>query len=791
MKRFFNIALASIVILFSMTSCIDNLPDGFYQDAEHQKEHNNLKVLKVDFSKNYKNIHVKVKVPSNISIYSLNDTTKYHYETEESNLSNKKKRGTDLQPMLSDIKNIHKQELDKSALSLLLLVDLTIPQEEVDQVKKNIQQMRKWFGPSNLYISFMQNEGVTASMPITDYIMDNYFVSSNSKSYLYRSILEKLKEIQDYQSLSRDQKGLIVFSDGDVYVKDQPIDPQHYQLQEELLRINSNMGYSSVEYINYGAIYEEGESNEAKNIIKELTKHTQGIYLDKFDWSKLLADLMNQYKLDYADYQLDFVNPDNKVYIGKLQHLRINIYDGNKLLATGCAEYSIGSIYDPVIINGISRRQVILQGCLIALLFFVFAYFILQIIIPYFSYKHFKRKYVTHYTKEGMILNGIQVSRSCYYCKAPFEEGDEIVVKCKHVVHKECWDENEYKCPEAGRHCKEGSHYYNANNLFDGRNAPFYISWAMAGILAGLAAWIAFIVLMVLKYKSGGTLYSLLLLIRGLQAGTPDAQMAYDLYIKHLTRLPRFGFCLNFFITFALSYLSQHSYPFKLRFQWATAKALVCGLLGYIIYLLTSVVSIIFDMKTNSWLIDWIPWATNGFVIAYIATYFTHIKLRKIFIGISCAVGFGMMFVWTNLMFNSVMDNREELLICLLVYSIAMAVSIAVVAPKSERYFLHVEGAIKPMDIALYKWMRTSPLFKVTIGKSINCNLQMSWDYGSQIAPLQASITREKGKLYLTAEEEGVMVNDRPLAIEDKIQLYHGQKFTIGKTVFTYVEKDT
>ncbi len=791
MKRLFYIALASIVILFSMTSCIDDLLNGINQDPELQKEHNNLEVLKVDFSKNYKNIHVKIKVPSNISVNSLTDSTRFHFDTQEATISNKKDNGDDMQPVLSDIQNIHKKELDKTNLSLLLLVDLTIPQEEVDQIRGNIQQMRKWFAASNLYIAFMQNEGVSASMPLTDYIMDNYFKSSDSEAYLYRSILEKLKEIENYQSLSRDQKGLIVFSDGDVYTKDQPIDPLHYQLQEELLGINRSMGYSPVEYINYGAIYEEGEGNEAKNIIKEVTKNTHGIYLDKFDWSKLLADIMDQYKLDYADYQLDFVNPDEKVYVGKMQHLRINIYDGNKLLATGCAEYSIGSVFNPVIINGMSRRQVIMQGCLIALLFFVFAYFILQIIIPYFSYKYFKRKYVTHYTKEGMILNGIQVSRSCYYCKAPFEEGDEIVVKCKHVVHKECWDENEYKCPEAGRHCKEGSHYYNANNLFDGRNAPFYISWVMAGILAGLAAWIAFIVLMVLKYKSGETLYTVLLFIRGLKAGTVEAQMAYDLYIKHLTRLPRFGFCLNFFITFALSYLSQHSYPFKLRFQWSTAKALVCGLMGYATYLLTCIVSIILDLKTNSWFIDWIPWAANGFIIAYVATYFTHIKLRKMFVGISCAIGFGMMFAWTNLMFNSVMDNREELLICILVYAIAMAVSIAVVAPKSERYFLHVEGAIKPMDIALYKWMRTSPTFKVTIGKSINCNLQMSWDYGSRIAPLQASITREKGKLYLTAEEEGVMVNDRPLAIEDRIPLYHGQKFTIGKTVFTYVEKDT
>ncbi len=790
MKRLINIALASIIILLSITSCTGDLPIGNEPDTEFHKERNNVEVVKVDFSDNYKNIHVKIKVPSSISIYSLNDTTKYHFETEEATLSNKKRKGSDLQPVLANIKNIHQQELARTDFRILLLVDLTMPQENVQKVKENIQQMRRWFAPSNLYISFMHGQNVSESMPLTDYIMDNYFKRSPTRGLLYRSMLEKLKEIESKKSFSRDQKALVVFSDGDVYdAKDLPIDPQHFELQEQLLHINSSMGYSPVEYINYGTIYEEGESNEAKGIITALAKHTGGIYLEKFDWSKLLVDILNKNKIDYSDYELEFINPNNKVYVGKTQHLSINIYDGHKLLGTGCAEYSIGSAFSPVIINGMSKRQAIFQGCLIALLVSAIAYFILQIIFPYFSFKYFKRKYVTHYTKEGMIFNGIPVGQSCYYCKAPFEEGDEIVVKCKHVVHKECWDENLYKCPESGRRCKEGSHYYNAKNLLDEKNAPFYIYWVIGGILAGLIGWITFVCFMTSR-PSGEVIYQIMLYIRGLKAGTPEAQMAYDLYIKHLTRLPMFGLCLNLFLTFSLSYLSQHSIPFQLRYKWAIAKALVCGTFGYFTYLVTCMISVIFDMKSYSLFIDWIPWIANGFIIAIVSTHFTRIKLRKRFIAVSCIVGFGMMYVWTNLMFSSVMDNREELLLCFLVYSIAMSVSLAVVAPKSEQYFLHVEGVIKPTDIALYKWLRTSPDYKVSIGKSVDCNLQITWDYSSEIAPLQATITNERGKIYLTAEEEGVIVDNQPMPRGSRLHLFHGKKFTIGKNTFTYLEKD-
>lgn len=785
MKRFLNIALVGIVSLLSAISCNDVLQKNNEKLDEH--EHNGIKVVETNFSKDYKTFSVNIKVPDNISFYSLTDSSRIHIETIERNADDNED-GNDMQPTLTHIKNIRLQELADNGLSLLLLVDLTLPEEDLLAEQQAIQQMRKWFAPSNLHIAFMCNNSVTETMPLTDYVMDNYFKRSNSQKLLYRSILKKREEIANWQSLRPEQKGLIVFSNGNIYDKDKPIDPQHYELQEKLLHADNSDGYSSVEYVNVGTVYDEGEGNEAKPIMEQLTKHTDGIYLDKFNWSKLLADILETYKVDYADYQLDFINPNNKVYIGKKMHLKIYVYDGSKLLTTGCAEYSIGSIYNPVIINGLSNTQVILQGILIAILFFGIAFFILQIGIPYVSFRLFKRKYVTHYTNQSMVFNGIKVNQSCYLCKAPFEEGDEIVVKCKHVLHKSCWDENEYKCPEYGRKCKDGSHYYNANNLLDRRNAPYYSTWVMIGILAGLLSWICF--LLTAQRPSGTFLNDIMLSIHDLKPGTIEAQEAYDNYAKHLNLMPIFGFCLNLWLTFWLSFMSEQRQPLKMKLKWATVKAFISGIFGYLTFLLSCIISIILDLEEDTLLIDWLPWAINGFVIAVISTFYTRIKLRKILIGISSVIGIITMYVWSSIFFYSKMDNREQLLLCFIIYSIALAVSIAVVAPRSERYFLHIEGAVKPMDIALYKWMRTSPTYKVTIGKSVDCNLQMSWDFGSKIAPIQAFISNEYGHLYLTAVEDGIVVDEKPLAINDKIALYHGKKFTIGKTLFTYIEKD-
>ena len=79
---------------------------------------------------------------------------------------------------------------------------------------------------------------------------------------------------------------------------------------------------------------------------------------------------------------------------------------------------------------------------------------------------------------------------------------------------------------------------------------------------------------------------------------------------------------------------------------------------------------------------------------------------------------------------------------------------------------------------------------RVVIGKSVSCDLQMSWDITSPIAPEQAEVKMINGYPYLIALEEGVVFDKKELKPNVKKRLYHGSEFLIGKTTFTYVEKD-
>jgi hypothetical protein len=121
---------------------------------------------------------------------------------------------------------------------------------------------------------------------------------------------------------------------------------------------------------------------------------------------------------------------------------------------------------------------------------------------------------------------------------------------------------------------------------------------------------------------------------------------------------------------------------------------------------------------------------------------------------------------------------------------VGVGLAVAQMAPVSERYFLNVKGAVKEMDIAIYKWFLNNPEEVVTIGKSIDCSLQMTWDIKGQVAPVHANLRQSGLGIRLTALEEGVMVGTNSLKPGNSCTLYHNSKFTIGDTTFTYLERD-
>ena len=761
-----------------------------------------LQIVDYTFSKDYKYMELSVRLQHDVGGYNLTDSSTVEARLLQQVRLLPGKFADETQPALVSITNTSREVLQKMTLKLLVLVDLSLPQVQVDAEQEAVREIKSLLGEKNLYLAFMQGDNVSETYEATDYVVDNYFEHQDPSSvYLYRSILTKLAEFQDKNMTlgNAQRKVMVIMSGGKTYEDDQPVDPMHFELQQlladkarqfkddDLRMYYGSFALSSQADVEFLSMTEQ--SND-QNIINYLCKSLDGIYQTSFNWHDIESDIFKDFNIDLSKYKVMLEHPDGKVFRGNLHQLQLGFYDkeNGDLIASGSTNFSLGTVYDPIIINDIPRIDGIIAGFLFTLFMLLLAWIVLQFIEPFIRYRVFKYKYVGTYTGSKMSFNGQAVSESCYICKAPFEPGDEIVVKCKHTTHKDCWDDNEYHCPEYGRHCKEGSHYYNRHNLTDSRNALFYLKWVLVAIVAGFTAW--------LMFTNNGNSYSSSLIrqvsvvLSDQEAGSQGALSYFQEYGSHLSDLPGFGLIVGFVLTLFLSMLTVRRRRWLQRIAEVILRAMIASIACMLCCLLGCIIFIALHLDSNTFLVDWIPWALLSCVIMLCVTVKTRTTIRKSFLLMACIVAVLSMFMWGFIYYNSFIIYRQMLLLGFMAYSVAIAVCVARITPSSERYFLHVEGAVKEMDIALYKWLRSAPDHSITIGKSVDCSIQLSWDINGQVAPIHAEIRKHIGSLRLQALEDGVMIGAKPLPVGKEVWLYHGRSFTVGNTTFTYIEKD-
>lgn len=800
--------LLAVGVALGVASCdeqgIPDIDDLMSPEDSVEVSGEGLQIQDITFSDDHKVMTLSARLLHNVGEYDLADSSQVVVKAlQEVKLFSGQTR-QESQPVVTGVTNVSREQVVKLKLRLLVLVDLSVPQSLVDEERKAVREIKTLFGEQNLFLAFMNGDNVSETYQATDYVINNYFVHQDpSFVYLYRSMLTKLSELQDRTTVlggSR-YRVLLILSGGKTYEDDQPVDPKHFELQQQLAdKVKECKGQLLAYYANFtehssssGDSLLVAPARQADaNILQYFCKDLDGLYQTEFDWPLIEEDIIHDFNINYVNYKITLEQPDKKVFRGNRHNIQISFYDAhnNDLVVTGSSFFYLGSVYAPIIVRGDSTIDVIIQGILVLLTLLLLVWLVFQFLEPYIRYQFFKRKYVKIYGGNKMSFGGQMVAETCYLCKAPFEDGDEIVTKCQHTMHKHCWDENEYHCPEHGRHCKEGSHYYNSKKLTDYHNALFYMKWVLIALVAGFVAWLLFVVQD--HPMSTKIVERIVLLITGLKEGTREAELSIAEYGSRLSYLPAFGLYVSFFVTLFLSFLTIRRRQWHLRIIEMLLRAVLAGVTSFFCCLLGCIIPIALHIDTNTFLVDWIPWALMSWVIMFAITYDTRTRIEKLFLVAACAIGFLSMFVWAAVYNDGTfLDHRVALLMGFFTYAVCIAVSIARVAPRSERFFLHVEGAVKEMDVALYKWMRVSPDHVVTIGKSVDCSIQLSWDLNGAVAPLQAEIRQHVGSMRLVAMENGVYVdNDKPLPIGKEIWLYHGRRFTIGNTTFTYIEKD-
>lgn len=774
-----SLSVCLFAFAFFLTGC-DEINPSLEDMDEHEflsdifsSDQESMKVSDVKFSPDYKTFSITTCALRDLGPYELKDSTKVRTEVVETLDGIRKARYS--APKLVEIRNIESERIFENDIRLLVLVDLTLSRKDLEHIRTHIEEIRTIFNHDNFFIAFMDSTSVSNTMQVTDYVVSNRLKKSNNHYVcLYRSILEKKKEMMQNEGVWKDarRKVMLVYSNEKVYQdgSDEPVDPNHYLYEEQMVQDDPTDADSTFTafYASIGSLQEVEDHEE--NVLSVFCGNHGGTFMQDHSLSTFKRLLRKAYHLSFPDNEFLFVNPDYKVYRGDKKKLTVSFYytETDSLKANFSTTVEKGSIFNPIIVNGYGVLYVILQGLFVGTIIFLLVWLVLQFLVPFIRYRIFKKKYVIRYTGSNMSVGNRMVEERCYLCKAPFEADEEVVVKCEHTMHKTCWDENDYHCPEYSDRCKHGSHYYNRSNLFDAHNATFYMKWVLMAIVAATMSWACFILYVPLGFDF----------------------IANRILRNDASQMPILGFLLGFLLTLGITMLALRPADGSRAVGQKLLRSFIAGVGCYLAFMIVNLFILLFGLDKIASLLNWIPWMVSAFIIAYSSTIGTRIVHNKLFIAITVVLSMITTITWLFSFNYTELDFRVMLLYSFIVFSVGLALCVAVPVGGSNRCFLRVEGAVKTMEIALYKWFRADSHQQVTIGKSVNCNLQMSWDLNGEIAPIQAEIRREGFSVFLRAVEDGVKLSNGQLEVEKEIRLYHGTKFQIGQTTFTYIEKD-
>lgn len=761
-----------LLMMLSLASCD--------RDLMNNNEILSLSLNKISFAENYKTLTIEGSLVNDSLKYDLCDSahTSLQVYAYGDYLDTLPAKAT---PVIKEIRNISKQQFNSMGMQALVIVDRTMEQEMVDNARNIVNQLCRFLDTSDIYVAFLDGQGkISATEPLNPGQMMQDFISTSIDSkdkYLYRAIYSKLEEATNAESpYTGDSRFILVVTDGVVWDEDKPYDPDHFSWQQDLLNLAQNTGEMCP--IFYTLMHDEfGMPLEVNNTMKSVCERTQGASFDISEPDAIHKAICATHSLPHIDYQFLLEYPDNRVMRGEHIHLNIVGMQDGEMRLHSTIDHQKGSWYNPIIINGIEGKDLFILCLITGLLLILAVYLILQLLVPYIKNKIFERKYMAEYSGPNMTIDSRQVPEVCYFCKTPFQPGDKIVASCEHAMHQECWEENNYRCPEHGITCKEDVHYANPKKRFAQDNAPYYMKWVLVALLANIVRFC------LVQFMSGEMQKSVLYSVLDVLLSDDMANKATDFCFRN----PFSSGIMTMCIVAAIAYMCRRRVPVRQQVTEIALRSIVAYLVGYIIISLDIIVCTLFDIKVYHDLIGFISYLLVLLSVYAIVSFRSPIRINtnKVLI-------VGAMFLVSGylLIHNFYFDQRYLYFILIGVFYVAIAVSVAFDTKRVWHCFLRIEGSMKKIDIALFKWILARPNVPVTLGRSVDCTMQLTWDAKNKIAPVQAEIREYHGNLCMFPTEDGVVdQNDVPLPADKPLKLYHGTRFKIGDQIFTYLEK--
>jgi hypothetical protein len=298
-KKGVSFHLLPLTICLLLVSCDElhspDIDDILSSDEETETVGDALQITNISFSDNHKVMDLSTRLLHDIGGQDLTDSTVVAVTVNQRIKHLIGKFGNESQPIVTKVSNSSRETFNKLNIKLLVLVDLSLPQHQVDAERDAVKEIKALFGAQSLFVAFMQGNNVSETYEATDYVIDNYFIHQDpSTIYLYRSVVTKLAEMQDERTTigKARYKVLVILSGGKTYDGEQPIDPMHFELQQ-LLNDKAKVckGLIQANYANFSTstpseqeILTMTDNVSDANILQYFCKNLDGLYQSKFNW---------------------------------------------------------------------------------------------------------------------------------------------------------------------------------------------------------------------------------------------------------------------------------------------------------------------------------------------------------------------------------------------------------------------------------------------------------------------------------------------------------------------------
>ncbi len=704
--------------------------------------------------------------------------------------------------------NSEKAEIP-SDITISLLVDRSgsINEIEMKKIRAAVEAFVQHVPDGCLYLSWFHDD-ISSSVPLTkENFNDAMLQISNKNTALYNAVYTKLLEFESTSilpnmgfepELSRNKElakrgsvnnYLIVLTDGvdDVENISKYSDPEFEQISLPKLLTTLNNFKSKVKVYALGF----GENSDAfdEEALKRIcmaSGNPNGYFLAKPDELFELFKVKLTDKLT-PDYEMKFLNPKGKTYQGNERVLSVEISapGSNVQKAIGSVNYGLGSNTKQYVVGKEELWGDFFKGLIAGVVFFLVIMIIIQLIIPLIKNKIFDSKYVHKYKASEN-----EIRSECPYCGDPFVNGEPVVEKCKHVVHKVCWGDFGHVCPEYGQNCNDGKQdYFDITDPFSKKNKIYYLKWVLYGLISGFLTWILYLLL-----KDWNFIESISLKTVGWISPNITDESAKNLFVDKISSLLLIGTLLGLYLTAFFGYVEDFRQKNLKVYGQILLRGLIGGISGFISFFLGSIILILLNQPYNSFLFDWIPWVIFGISLGFVLAIKSTIVWKHGVIGglISIIFCFIVLFFMVGDM------GYPALLIGFMIYGAGLGFSIATVRMAAEQYFLNIiQGKKYEEKIPVHKWMSFQGGHnEVYIGSGGSCEIQMNWEKNNtEIADRHAKMfinTNRNIPVIVSLEEGMTTVYDDRIEMDagKEYDLFNGTTFKIGSSVFRYVEKE-